>query len=369
MKNEIVKYRISLVILTTLLLWVIFSGVYMIHDFLHPYLIYIYLLLIVLWWNGNLLTKLGFRIIFTIQSLLISLTLFTKDFHISEHFKTWILRLSKSISYEVTLLLLTAFITLTLGLFFINPNYKLKIAFRVLSTTGKLSIIFIWLCILALIIEQAYFRTRSNISPIEFSKLIEGNQLMWLRDFMYGKMHYLVKLTSILFEFSIFFFIANIFMHYSEYTEKDFSTTFLKLVVIASFTLLSISLYNNHIIEIILGIGINLTYYSLLIKTSKCISKYQLKPESQNKNKRTTERMIKYWALSAVAIQLVKLSHTLGLIHGNLYVSIKVATNLIAAILLTTTIAKLLSDIKQYGEVTKATNLQMTKEENYNPQV
>lgn len=347
MKKERLKKGILFFIVTVSILMALFNGIFMNPTMLNPYPIAPYLLVLVLWWSGNKMAKLGLRIYYTVLSFaLLFLCFFPGLLHL-ERLDTLKYRINDNFGPEIIIIAVVLVILSAIGLYFVNSNYKFKPSVRLVSKTGKLTIIFIWLYVLFLTAEQSYFITRHNVSPVKFYTWIEENNLFWFRDFIYGRMPYLLRLAVAIFELFFFSFIASGLMVTKLNRKIDLHTYGLKPIVIACFGLLFISLANNIILGYIFGIVINIIYYFLLNGLFYITEQFVMNCGKSIKIKHLNRKMIKFWVISAVLLQVLDFIYDIGpFSYSNIYIVVKLIFNLLLALFLTISITEFLKNIK-----------------------
>jgi hypothetical protein len=347
MKTEKLQKGILSFIVTVSILMALFTGIFMNPIILTPYPMAPYLLVLVLWWSGNKMARLGIRISYTVLSFALLFFCFFPDLLYLERLDTLIHRIYDNFGSEIIIGAVVLVILSAIGLYFVNPNYKFKPLVAVVSKTGKLTIIFIWLYILFLTVEQSYFITRHNVSPVKFYTWIEENNLFWLRDFIYGRMPYLLRLTAAAFELFFFSFITLGLMVTQLHRKIDLHTYGLKPIVIACFGLLFISLANNVILGYIFGIVINIIYYFLLNGLFYITEQFVMNCGKSIKIKHSNRKMIKFWVISSVLLQVLDFIYYVGSFsYSNLYIVVKLVFNLLVALFLTISITKFLKNIK-----------------------
>jgi hypothetical protein len=346
MKIEKLQKGILSFIVIVSILMALFTGIFMNPIVLNPYPMAPYLLVLVLWWSGDKMARLGIRISYTVLSFALLFLCFFPDLLYLERLDTLIYRIYDKFGSGIIIGAVVLVILSTIGLYF-NPNYKLKPSVIMVSNTGKLTIIFIWLYILFLTVEQSYFITRYNVSPVKFYTWIEEYHLFWWSDFIYGRMPYLLRLTATAFEFSFFSFITLGLMITQLHRKIDLYPYGLKHIVIACFGLLFISLANNIIVGYIFGIVIDIIYYFLLNGLFYIIEQYVINCGKSMKIKHSNRKMIKFWVISAVLLQVLDFIYYFGSFsYSNLYIVVKLVFNLLVALFLTISIIKFLKNIK-----------------------
>lgn len=347
MRTERLQKGILSFIVTVSILMALFTGIFMNPTILNPYPMAPYLLVLVLWWSGNKMAKLGIRISYTVLSFALLFLCFFPDLLYLERLDTLIYRIYDNFGSEIIISAVVLVILSAIGLYFVNPNYKFKPSVMVVSKTGKLTIIFIWLYIFFLTLEQSYFITRYNVSPVKFYTWIEENHLLWLRDFIYGRMPYLLRLTAAAFEFFFFSFITLGLMITQLHRKIDLHTYGLKPIVIACFGLLFISLANNIILGYIFGISINVICFIFLNRLFCITEQLALNSEKSVDIKYPNRKAIKFWVITAILLQLLDFIYYIGSFsYSNLYIVVKLVLNILVALFLTISITKFLKNIK-----------------------
>lgn len=341
MKTKKLQKGILSFIVAVSILMALFTGIFMNSIILNPYPIAPYLLVLLLWWSGNKMTRLGIRIFYTVLSFALLFLCFFPDLLYLERLDTLIHRIYDKFGSGIIIGAVVLVILSTIGLYFVNPDYKLKPSVIIGSNICKLAVTFIWLYILFLIVEQSYFITCYNVSPVKFYTWIEEYNLFWLRDFIYGRMPYLLRLTATTFEFFLFSFITLGLTITQLYRKIDLYPYRLKLIVIACFGLLFISLANNIILGYIFGISINVIYFIFLNRLFCITEQLALNSEKSGDIKYPNRKAIKFWVISAILLQLLDFIYYIGSFsYSNLYIIVKLVLNLLVALFLTISITR-----------------------------
>jgi hypothetical protein len=347
MKTDHLQKGILYFILTVNILIILFIGIFISPNKLNSHPMAPFLLILLLWWSGNKMTRLGIRISFTVLSFALLFLLFSPDLLYLERLETLKHRLFDLFGSGIIVGAVVLVILSTIGLFLINPKNKFRPSATLVYNTGKLTIIFIWLYILFIIIEQSFFITRHNVSPVKFYTWIEENHLFWWRDFVYGEAHYLLKLIATVFELFFFSFLTLGLTFTQLHRRINIYPYGLKTIVIVCFGFLFISLSNSIILEYLLGISINIIYYILLNGLFHTTEQWVLNSGKSIIIKYPNRKVIKFWAISAILLQLLDFIYYIGpFSYSNIYIAIKLALYLLVALLLTISIIKFSRNIQ-----------------------
>lgn len=340
LKEQVQKGILFFMVIVNIIM-IMFVGTLANSVALNAYPIALYLLVLVLWWRGNKVAKFGIRISFAVLSLILLILCFSPDLHNLGRLDTLRNRIFDMFGSGVFIGAVVLVVLATIGLFFVNPNYKTMPSETLVDKTGKWTIIFIWMYIFFVLIEQSYFIARHNVAPANFYACIKKNNLFWLRDFIYGRIPYLLALTDVLFEVSLFSFITLNIISTEFYKAFVFKPIVLKIILVACFLLLFISIVNNRIVEFIIEISIAFAYFwllnsmflytdNVLINTEKFYSQY------------SSRGAIKFWIITVVLLNLLGLIYFIvPLSYNNFYISVKILLQLLLALFTTVFIIQL----------------------------
>ncbi|MDD3063865.1 MAG: hypothetical protein PHX50_13740, partial [Massilibacteroides sp.] len=337
---------LSFIVIVSILM-ALFTGIFMNSIILNSYPIAPYLLVLLLWWSGNKMAKLGIRISYTVLSFVLLFLCFFQNSLNLGRLDTLKHRIFDMFGSEIIIGAVVLVILSTIGLYFVNPNYKFNPSATLVSKTGKLTIIFIWIYITFFIVDQSYFIVRHNVAPADFYTLIEENHLVWFRDFIYGRVPYLLRLTAKIFDFFLFLFVTLGLTFTQLYRKINLYPYCLKPIVIVCFGLLFISLANNIILGYIFGISINVIYFIFFDRSFRVTEQLTLNSGKSVVIKYPSRKVIKFWIISAVLLQLLDLIYYVGSFsYSNLYIITKLGLYLLLALFLTISITKFLNNIQ-----------------------
>lgn len=345
LKENIQKGIISF-ILTVNIIMILLIYTFMNYTTLNIYPIALYLLAFVLWWEGNVIIKVGVRILHIMLTLILSILCFMPDLHNLCRLDTFRNRLFNLFGSEIFTGLIILVILSTIGLFLVNPKNKFKPSVLFVTKLGKFVIIFVWMYIFLVLLEQSYFIARYNIAPANFYAWIKDNNLFWFRDFIYGRIPYLLALTDVLFQFSLFWFIALSTIYTKFYKAFVFNPVILNIILLVCFLSIFISIVNNRIIEFILGIGISCIYLWLLNRLFLYTDNLQVRFEKLYSGY-SNRKIIKLWFISIVSLYLFdSIYYIASLSYSNFYIVTKILLLLCLAIFTTIFITRFSKKIR-----------------------